>query len=1063
MQVERARLLRDLVTAPIALIEAGGGFGKSVLTDQLRRRSETASAVAELERETDDPEQLVGALRRGMRRAGLSDVAAALDGSSADEIEAALAHASEPVLLVVEEVQHAGGAAAEALAGLGRRLDHGHRMVLVGRRLDERLASLRESLDAAHVGATELAFDDDELRLLLAAALGRDPGAQEVTRVQRLTAGWPAASALAAASLGRGELALRPGDSRPIAALLDGLLGGLGGESRRTVAELAHLPLLSEAVATACAGPGAMDRLVEAGLPLRADRPGWLELPDPIREHLATEAELSPVAARRAAAAYADAGELATALALLIEVRDADGVAELLASRRWQELAALELAELRAILTMLPAAALEARPGGLVQVARVAERDVELEYCAELLTRARELASEPRELREIEAELAATRATVDPGDEVEREAQAVLDAAAADETRTRARALTAIARIEAWRGEPAETVKAEGRLAEAATLCRLAGEVEWEARTLIGLGYRVAFARGDLELAVTHLTRALALLPEPGHERATVASFLADVLSYVGRFEEAAAAIGEATEIGRKLGDHRVRAYSGWTGMTLASFRGRRRRGSQRIRTVELNPGDWFEHPTGIEFLAEAALALARTGAATEAAEYAARASERADAAGHPEIAWLADGAVAARWGDPEHGRGAAGALRRLAPAGAARRVADAAASAPMPPPAGRTRRPPPSRPRPTRRRASSAAPTCPPCTSQTSPASSLGLAVEGGSQAAASVAGEHERAHLITLLGGFAVAADGRPLEPPAGRPSMLIKALALADGSLALDEVIELLWPDVDGPTGRRRLRNLLNRVRASCGELVGRDGDALVLAPGTDVDATLFERAAVAAAAADEGARPGLARTALARYAGELLPADRYEAWATAPRERLRRRYLELLDLLAEDAVERGDVDEAIRLLDRAQEAEPLDEDRYLRAAELLLFQGRRGSARALVERASAVREELDLGPSQRLERLRAATAPTERPTSFVDTVGGDARPRAQALGLGIRGPAALGGRPRRRGNRHPRPARLRRRGGGARGAGVDRAARAASATPRGAGADRRRRSP
>jgi DNA-binding SARP family transcriptional activator len=169
---------------------------------------------------------------------------------------------------------------------------------------------------------------------------------------------------------------------------------------------------------------------------------------------------------------------------------------------------------------------------------------------------------------------------------------------------------------------------------------------------------------------------------------------------------------------------------------------------------------------------------------------------------------------------------------------------------------------------------------------------------------------------------------------------------------------------------------LRNLLNRLRTSCGDLVERVGETLVLGPG-EVDAEGFERAAAAALAGSADERPGLARTALARYKGDLLPGERYEPWATAPRERLRRRYLELLDLLAEDAVERGDVDEAIRLLDQAQEAEPLDEDRYMRAAELLLFQGRRGSAQSLVERASAVREQLGLGESERLNRLRAAT--------------------------------------------------------------------------------------
>ena len=149
--------------------------------------------------------------------------------------------------------------------------------------------------------------------------------------------------------------------------------------------------------------------------------------------------------------------------------------------------------------------------------------------------------------------------------------------------------------------------------------------------------------------------------------------------------------------------------------------------------------------------------------------------------------------------------------------------------------------------------------------------------------------------------------------------------------------------------------------------------RDGEALVLAPDADVDARRFEEAAAAVRAAPEGERAGLARAALSRYAGDLLPTDRYEPWASAARERLRRRYLDLLDLLADDAVERGDLDEAIRLLDQAQIAEPLDESRYVRAAELLLFQGRRGSAAVLVERALRLRAGLGLAETPRLARL------------------------------------------------------------------------------------------
>ena len=184
-------------------------------------------------------------------------------------------------------------------------------------------------------------------------------------------------------------------------------------------------------------------------------------------------------------------------------------------------------------------------------------------------------------------------------------------------------------------------------------------------------------------------------------------------------------------------------------------------------------------------------------------------------------------------------------------------------------------------------------------------------------------------------------------------------------------------MLWPGSDGPTGRRRLRNLLNRVRAACGELVARDGESLVLAPAAEVDARALRgrpprRCAAPPAAEQAGPRP--------RRAGPLRrrPAARPTATRPgprAPRERLRRRYLDLLDLLADDAVERGDLDEAIRLLDQAQIAEPLDESRYVRAAELLLFQGRRGSAAVLVERALRAARAASACPRRpRLHRLR-----------------------------------------------------------------------------------------
>jgi DNA-binding SARP family transcriptional activator len=59
--------------------------------------------------------------------------------------------------------------------------------------------------------------------------------------------------------------------------------------------------------------------------------------------------------------------------------------------------------------------------------------------------------------------------------------------------------------------------------------------------------------------------------------------------------------------------------------------------------------------------------------------------------------------------------------------------------------------------------------------------------------------------------------------------------------------------------------------------------------------------------------------------------------------------------------------------VRQLDAGSTIEPLDERRYVRAARLLLLQGRRASARDVVRRAEAVGAELDIEPSADLRRL------------------------------------------------------------------------------------------
>ena len=228
-----------------------------------------------------------------------------------------------------------------------------------------------------------------------------------------------------------------------------------------------------------------------------------------------------------------------------------------------------------------------------------------------------------------------------------------------------------------------------------------------------------------------------------------------------------------------------------------------------------------------------------------------------------------------------------------------------------------------------------------------------------------------------IRVLGTFHISSAGRRLYPPPGRPTTLVKLLAVrgAGVPVAADEIIEALWPAIPSDTGRARLRNLLSRLRAACGDLVERTEDGLRLSPHTGIDATRFaaELAELRAAAAIE--RPGLARAALAGY-GELLPEDRYADWSSAARARLRLDQLELLELVVDDAVDREDIDEAIRRLAEITAAEPLDVAPLIRAAELLLFQGRRRGAQPLVQRALTVNTQVGRATDRRLLRLAAA---------------------------------------------------------------------------------------
>jgi Tfp pilus assembly protein PilF len=68
-----------------------------------------------------------------------------------------------------------------------------------------------------------------------------------------------------------------------------------------------------------------------------------------------------------------------------------------------------------------------------------------------------------------------------------------------------------------------------------------------------------------------------------------------------------------------------------------------------------------------------------------------------------------------------------------------------------------------------------------------------------------------------------------------------------------------------------------------------------------------------------------------------------------------------------------VRSGDLDDAVRCLERAIELAPDEEERYLTAARHLLRQGRRGAARHMIQRARFVVDGLGVQPPVLLIQL------------------------------------------------------------------------------------------
>lgn len=265
-----------------------------------------------------------------------------------------------------------------------------------------------------------------------------------------------------------------------------------------------------------------------------------------------------------------------------------------------------------------------------------------------------------------------------------------------------------------------------------------------------------------------------------------------------------------------------------------------------------------------------------------------------------------------------------------------------------------------------------------------------------------------------VHLLGRFAVFVDQAEIPAqrwPSLRATQLVQLLSLAPRHrLTREQAIDALWPDFAPEAGAANLRKAAHHARQALGRHDGilMQGGELRLWPDgpVSVDAEDFEVQARAALSLRD---PLKSREVADRYAGDLLPNARYEAWAEPARERLHAYCIELLRASAQ--------------WERLAQLEPGDEPAH---KELMLAELALGNRAAAIRWYAHLREALqrDFGvlPDSQTEAIYQRCIAGLQPARAVFI--GRATLLAQALAwlempatdrpgaLVLRGPAGIG---------------------------------------------------
>lgn len=198
-----------------------------------------------------------------------------------------------------------------------------------------------------------------------------------------------------------------------------------------------------------------------------------------------------------------------------------------------------------------------------------------------------------------------------------------------------------------------------------------------------------------------------------------------------------------------------------------------------------------------------------------------------------------------------------------------------------------------------------------------------------------------------VRVLGNFDLELDGKRIEYSRKTPRKLLallKALIAFGGQeVPVQILIDALWPQEEGDAANESFNAAVHRLRVLLGDpgILTQSGRSLSIdSRRCWVDAWAFE----SALSAHGEVRPDAAGRALSLYRGAFLQQENDDAWAIPMRERLRARFIQVVDRQGQLFEQDHRMDDAIECYLRGLEADDLVERFYQRVMHCYLVLGR-----------------------------------------------------------------------------------------------------------------------